>query len=150
MPVTIGILINPGVFSAEKPDAKPRSNRGSEYDTLSDRYARFLKQETLPEVGKSCNLTVNPNARAIGGISSGGIFAFTVARERPGLFRKVLSRVGSFANIRGGEVCPRDHPQGGQTADPNPPSGRLGRPGQPHGNRPLANQRMAAALKFAN
>ena len=31
---------------------------------------------------------------------------FTVAWQRPDAFRKVLSHVGSFANIRGGHVYP--------------------------------------------
>ena len=32
--------------------------------------------------------------------------AFTVAFERPDLFRKVLSHVGSFTDIRGGDHYP--------------------------------------------
>ena len=43
-----------------------------------------------------------PESRAIAGISSGGICAFTVAWERPDQFRKVLSWVGSFTNIAAG------------------------------------------------
>ncbi len=42
----------------------------------------------------------------IGGASSGGICAFNVAWHRPDAFRKVLSHVGSFADIRGGHVYP--------------------------------------------
>ena len=42
----------------------------------------------------------------IGGSSSGAIAAFTVAWERPNDFRKVLSNVGSFVNLRGGNVYP--------------------------------------------
>ena len=42
----------------------------------------------------------------IGGSSSGAIAAFTVAWERPNDFRKVLSNVGSFVNLRGGHVYP--------------------------------------------
>ena len=44
--------------------------------------------------------------RAIGGASSGGICAFTAAWERPDLFSKVLSHVGSFTNIRHGDQYP--------------------------------------------
>ena len=50
-----------------------------EYDTLSDQYARFLLEEILPEVGKKYKLTDDPDGRAICGISSGGICAWTVA-----------------------------------------------------------------------
>src|SRR5262249_49700589 len=106
MPVTIGIFINPGTVPPASPGAKGVSNRSFEYDTLSDQYARFLLDEILPEVGKQYKLTTNPDCRAIGGISSGGICAWTVAWERPDAFRKVLSHVGSFTNIRGGHVYP--------------------------------------------
>ncbi|MCY2993611.1 MAG: alpha/beta hydrolase-fold protein, partial [Planctomycetota bacterium] len=56
-------------------------------------------EEILPEVGKRYKLTEDPECRAICGISSGGICAFTVAWQRPDAFRKVLSHVGSFTNI---------------------------------------------------
>jgi enterochelin esterase-like enzyme len=106
MPVTIGIFINPGTFPPCDPDNKTVSNRSFEYDTLSDQYATFLEKEMLPQVGKDYKLRNEASARAIGGISSGGICAFTVAWQRPDLFSKVLSHVGSFANIRGGDVYP--------------------------------------------
>src|SRR5260221_2380421 len=106
MPVTIGIFINPGEVPAAEAGQKPSSNRSFEYDSLSDQYARFLLEEILPEVGKKYNLTKDPESRAICGISSGGICAWTAAWERPDAFRKVLSHVGSFTNIRGGHVYP--------------------------------------------
>jgi len=71
MPVTIAILIDPGVLKAPKPDQADRLNRSYEYDALSDRYARFLLDEILPEVAKHYNLSTNPNDRAISGGSSG-------------------------------------------------------------------------------
>ena len=150
MPVTIGIFINPGVVPASDPQAKPRRNRSFEYDSLSDLYARFLLEELLPAVGRDYNLTADPECRAIGGISSGGICAWTAAWERPDAFRKVLSHVGSFTNIRGGHVYPalirkterkpiRVFLQEGENDLDNL-----------HGSWPLANRQMAAALKFAN
>ncbi|HVQ28866.1 MAG TPA: alpha/beta hydrolase-fold protein [Vicinamibacteria bacterium] len=149
MPVTIGIFINPGHAGTELPaDPWRGSNRSYEYDSLSEQYARFLIDEMLPEVGKKYSLTTDPAARAIAGASSGGICAFTVAWERPDYFRKVLSHIGSFTNIRGGHVYPalvrkssvrpiRVFLQDGSNDLDNP-----------HGNWPLANQEMAAALKF--
>ena len=77
-----------------------------EYDTLSNQYANFLMDEMLPEVGKDWKLTEDPEERAICGISSGGICSWTVAWEKPDAFRKVVSHVGSFTNIRGGHVYP--------------------------------------------
>ena len=73
---------------------------------LSDRYARFLLDEILPEVAKHYNLSTNPNDRAISGGSSGGICSFTVAWTHPEAFRRVLSFIGSFADLRGGDIYP--------------------------------------------
>ncbi len=149
MPVTIGVFINPGHNGKYKPQSPWRvSNRSFEYDTLSDQYARFLLEEILPEVGKSYNLTDDPNLSAICGASSGGICSFTVAWERPDAFRKVLSTIGSFTNIRGGHAYPnfirktarkpiRVWLQDGRNDLDNL-----------HGNWPIANERMAAALKY--
>jgi enterochelin esterase family protein len=107
IPVMIGIFVNPGVFPG-KLDAKKKaaSNRSFEYDTMSPQYAEFLEKEILPEVGKKYKLRQDAASRGIGGASSGGICAFTVAWERPDLFSKVLSHVGSFTNIRGGDRYP--------------------------------------------
>jgi enterochelin esterase-like enzyme len=106
MPVTIGIFVNPGRFPPVAEGKDPISNRSFEYDTLSDQYARFLMEEILPAVGEKYRLASHPDCRAICGISSGGICSWTVAWERPDAFGKVLSHVGSFANIRGGHVYP--------------------------------------------
>lgn len=102
MPVTIGIFINPGVLPALSEDQQSRYNRSFEYDAVSDRYARFLIEEILPEVGKKYNLSSDPNDRGIAGSSSGGICAFTAAWFRPDQFRRVLSFIGSYTNLRGG------------------------------------------------
>ncbi len=104
MPVTIGILINPGMLPALKPDQKPRNNRSYEYDGIGDRYSRFLLDEIIPEVAKQYNLSTDPNDRAISGASSGGIVSFTVAWNHPEAFRRVLSYIGSFTRLRGGET----------------------------------------------
>jgi gluconolactonase len=103
MPVTIGIFIDPGVLPAASPTQMARYNRSYEYDGLGDRNARFLIEEILPEVGKQYKLSSDPNDRAISGSSSGGIAAFTAAWERPDAFRRVLSFIGSYTNLRGGD-----------------------------------------------
>jgi enterochelin esterase family protein len=149
MPATIGIFINPGVFPAKEEGKKPVSNRSFEYDTPSDQYARFLLEEILPEVGKTYKLTDDPEKRAIGGLSSGAICAWTVAWQRPDAFRKVLSHIGSYTNIRGGHIYPaliRKTPKKPIRIFIQDGSGDLD---NAHGNWPLANQDMAAALKFA-
>ena len=105
IPVMIGIFINPGTF-AGKDAKKGGSNRSFEYDTLSPQYVEFLEKEILPEVGKKYKLRQDAAGRGICGASSGGICAFTAAWERPDLFSKVLSHIGSFTNIRGGDAYP--------------------------------------------
>jgi len=106
MPVTIGLFVNPGEVPPAEPGQKARSNRSYEYDSLGDLYTHFLVEELLPIVEKKYKITTDPDGRAIGGISSGAICAWTVAWERPDLFHKVLSHVGSFTNIRDGNNYP--------------------------------------------
>lgn len=103
MPVTIAVMVNPGVLPAGRTNAHPRYNRSFEYDAVSDQYASFLVDELLPEVSKSYNISKEAKDRAICGSSSGGICAFVAAWHRPDQFQKVLSFVGSFVNLRGGQ-----------------------------------------------
>ncbi len=118
IPPLAAIFIDPGHEGADVPGEKPgwqpaANNRSLEYDTLSPEYAKFLEESILPLAesderlkAAGVRLTTDPAMRGICGISSGGICAFTVAFERPDLFRKVLSHVGSFADIRGGDHYP--------------------------------------------
>ncbi len=106
MPVTIAIMINPGVVPAESPNALPRFNRSYEYDDPTDKYDRFLLEEILPEIGKRYNLSGSANDRALCGASSGGICSFTAAWQRPEAFSRVISFIGSFTNLRGGHIYP--------------------------------------------
>jgi enterochelin esterase-like enzyme len=150
MPITICLFINPGSCPGQSvPDYLPDQPRQIEYDTLSDRYADFLLKEIMVEVRRDYNLTDDPNLRAIGGASSGAICAWTVAWERPDSFRKILSIVGSFADIRGGH----NYPSLIRKTRPKPiriflQSGANDLDWE-FGNWPLANKQMAAALKFA-
>ncbi|MCA9177145.1 MAG: esterase family protein [Planctomycetales bacterium] len=150
---TVGLFVDPGFKRdalPDKPGWRPRpENRSFEYDTLSDQYARMLLEELIPEISKTVKVTSDPDRRAICGISSGGICAWTVAWQRPDAFRRVLSHVGSFTNIRGGHVYPaliRKTPPKPIRVFLQDGSGDLD---NEHGNWPLANQQMAAALKFA-
>ena len=106
MPVTIGIFVDPGVLPARGESEQARYDRSFEYDALGDRYARFLIEELLPEVGRTYALSADPSLRAIGGSSSGGICAFTAAWNRPDAFRRVLSFIGSYTGLRGGDAYP--------------------------------------------
>ena len=64
----------------------------------------MIVDELLPALYKDYNISKDPERHGIGGASSGAIAAFTVAWERPEHFRKVLSIVGSFTNLRGGHA----------------------------------------------
>jgi enterochelin esterase family protein len=150
LPPIVGVFINPGHDPGKGEPKNPWkvSNRSLEYDSLGDRYATFLIQEILPEVRKRWPFSDDPEMRAICGASSGGICSFTVAWERPDEFRKVLSTIGSFVNLRGGDAYPylirktekkplRIFLQDGANDLDNS-----------FGNWPLANQKMAASLRY--
>ena len=111
IPVMIGVFINPG-RTPEQPEPTPQewgdrtTNRPTEYNTPDDKYARVVTEELLPVLNKDYSISKDPEMRGIGGSSSGAIAAFAVAWERPNEFRKVLSNVGSFVDLRGGYVYP--------------------------------------------
>ncbi|HKQ92032.1 MAG TPA: alpha/beta hydrolase-fold protein [Blastocatellia bacterium] len=111
IPVMIGVFINPG-RTPEQPEPNLQewgdrtTNRRTEYNSLDDKYARVITEELMPALYKEYNISKDPEMHGIGGSSSGAIAAFTVAWERPDHFRKVLSNVGSFVNLRGGHVYP--------------------------------------------
>jgi gluconolactonase len=114
LPVIVGVFVTPGVVNALEPAAGlSRYNRSLEYDGLGDAYARLILDEVLPEVerrvtadGRPVHLSHSGNDRAIGGSSSGAIAAFTAAWEHPEAFSRVLSAIGTYVGLRGGEVYP--------------------------------------------
>jgi enterochelin esterase-like enzyme/sugar lactone lactonase YvrE len=151
MPVTVGIFINPGMIPATLPGAASRSVRSYEYDSMGPQFSKFLAEEILPEIRKQVNLRTDPAGWAVCGVSSSAIAAFTAAWERPDVFGNVISHIGSFKNIRGGFAYPamirssREAPkpiriwmQEGESDLDNM-----------HGHWPLANEDMAAALRWA-
>jgi len=151
LPVIVGLFVNPGEYPGRPvPDYLPDRPRQVEYDTLSDAYARLLLEEIIPAVHKEVNITDDPNRRAIGGSSSGAICAWTVAWEHPDAFRKVLSFVGSFEDIRGGH----NYPSLIRKTNPRKPIRIFLQSGAndlnwEFGHWPLANRQMAAALEWA-
>ena len=94
----------------EQPEPTPAdwgdrsTNRPAEYNSLDDKYARVIVDELMPALYKEYNISKDPDHHGIGGASSGAIAAFTVAWQRPAAFHKVLSIVGSFVNLRGGDA----------------------------------------------
>ncbi len=111
LPVMIGVFINPGRRPDQpEPNASEwgdhTTNRPTEYNSLDDKYARVIVDELMPVLYKEYNISRDPEQHGIGGSSSGAIAAFTVAWRRPNEFRKVLSNVGSFVDLRGGNAYP--------------------------------------------
>ena len=113
LPVIVWVFTMPGVVTmpegtpfyqavqrAAKADtqaARTNALRGVEYETVSDRYARFLRDELLPEVQSKYNIRKDGYSRAIGGLSSGAQGAFTAAWEQPDQFSRVLVWVTPFS-----------------------------------------------------
>jgi len=150
MPVTIGVFIDPGRSLKQKPEDNKTPNRSFEYDSLGDAYVGFVLDEILPQVRQRYSLTWSdkPEDHAIAGGSSGGICAFNAAWERPDQFRKVLTWVGSFVNLRGGHVYPaiiRETERKPLRVYLLDGSNDLD---NPYGNWPIANKNMAASLKY--
>ncbi len=150
IPPMVHVMIAPGT----SPDG--RAMRSIEYDTMSDRYARFLMEEVLPEVVKSYKLRPDGYSRAIAGESSGGICAFNVAWRMPDKFSRVQSGVGSFTSIQwhpeekldGGNVFPfmvRKQPKRNIRMWMSDGSDDLE---NTHGSWPMQNIQMANSLKL--
>lgn len=83
------------------------SERGLEYDTMSDRLARFIHDEVLPAVVNNAEikatyphfaLTENPWGRGVMGCSSGGAAALTMGWFRPDWFRRIIAYSGTFVD----------------------------------------------------
>jgi enterochelin esterase-like enzyme len=104
IPPMVHVLIAPGMSKDNRP------MRAIEYDTVTDRYAKFLMEEVLPEVEKHYKLRPDGYSRAIGGASSGAICAFNVAWFMPEKFARVHSTIGSYTSI---QWHPEDHLEGG-------------------------------------
>ena len=98
IPVIIQVFIAPGLIAPGTPQEKRM--RGIEYDTVSDRYPHFLRDEILPQVYAKYNVRRDGYSHAIAGNSSGGISSFNAAWWMNDLFTRVLMRIASFANLQ--------------------------------------------------
>jgi len=95
IPPMVHVLIQPGTGGQEAP-----AMRSIEYDTVSDRYARYVLEEVLPDVEKTFKLRHDAYSRAIAGASSGAICALNAAWYYPDQFSRVLSHIGSYSAIQ--------------------------------------------------
>jgi predicted alpha/beta superfamily hydrolase len=151
------------------------SEGGLEYDTMSDRLARFINDEVSPAVLKNAEIkaaypriafTDDPWGRAVMGCSSGGAAAMTMGWFRPDLFHRLIAYSGTFVDQQDDDAPEeRKYPLGAweyhsgmkllQSGETKPlrifthVSERDLRPNDPeetHHNWVMAGQRMAAAL----
>jgi enterochelin esterase-like enzyme len=99
LPAFIAIAVQNGGNDGKK------SERGLEYDTMSDRLARFINDEVLPAVLSNAAITTayphiaitdDPWGRAVMGCSSGGAAALSMGWFRPDLFRRIIAYSGTF------------------------------------------------------
>ncbi len=172
IPVMIAVFINPGditdspntptynfvkAYADKWQRTLKDSMRSTLYDTVSDRYAHFLRDEILPDVAARYNLRKDSYSHAITGLSSGGICSFNAAWQMPDEFSRIITWIGTFVGIQWKE-------------DPNVPDGGQDYPEKVlrepkrnlrvwlqdgaedmemrYGSWPLSNIRMANALKF--
>jgi gluconolactonase len=106
LPPLIGIFVDPGTLPTVSDQAQNRVERIFEYDSLSDRYSRFLLEELIPEVEKKYNLSKDPGDRALGGLSTGAVGAFVTAWNRSDQFHRVLSFIGTYVAMKGADALP--------------------------------------------
>ena len=94
VPAVVAISIGNGSGDAQG------SERGLEYDTMSEAYAEFVEKEVLPRVEAEAHvkLTKDPEGRATMGNSSGGACALIMAWYHPELYHRVLTYSGTFVN----------------------------------------------------
>ena len=173
IPMLIAVFVNPGDISGAPGSPTYQfvaaygkkwnrtlgdSMRSTEYDTVSDRYGRFLRDELLPEVAKQYKLRTDTYSRAITGLSSGGICSFNAAWSMPDQFSRVITWIGSFTAIQwhedpavadGGQDYPEKvlrEPHRNLRVWMQDGSGD--QENDRYGSWPLANIRMANALKL--
>ena len=115
IPVMICVFINPGdiegspgtltynfvkAYSDKWKRNMKDSMRSTLYDTVSDRYAHYLRDEILSDVSAQYNIRKDAYSRAITGLSSGGICSFNAAWQMPDQFSRVITWIGSFTAIQ--------------------------------------------------
>ena len=104
IPPMVHVMISPAIGRDK------RSLRSIQYDTVSDRFGRFLLEEVLPEVEKIYKLRPDGYSRAIAGESSGAICALNAAWYFTDKFTRVHSTIGSYTSI---QWRPDEHMDGG-------------------------------------
>ncbi len=97
VPYMICVFANPGTL---KGSASHDALRSVLYDTVSDRYPRFLRDELLAEVSQRYSIRKDGYSHAIVGFSSGGNGSFNAAWQLPETFSRVVSGIGSYTSLQ--------------------------------------------------
>lgn len=101
--------------------AGPQRQRSYEYDTLSDRQARFIQEEVMPAVLANPEIraayprlrfTDDPEGRAAIGCSSGASSALIMGWFHPEWFRRIVGYSGTFTTNQGNYAERAQYPQG--------------------------------------
>ena len=162
------------IFVANGGGDSKGSERGLEYDTVSDRYASFIQTEVLPAVlavpaiktaYPKLAFTADPDGRGTYGCSSGGEAAFTAGWFHPEWFHRIITYSGTFVDLQDDDAPEeKTYPLGSWEYHANLIPGNPAKPlrvflavsemdnhymdaESTHFNWLLANQHMAAALK---
>lgn len=150
-----------GLFIANGGDGRP-SERSLEYDTVSGKYGEYIEKVIVPLAEKAANVkfTRDGNGRGVIGQSSGSAAALAMAWFHNDLYTRVISYSGTFVNIQNSDQHPRGAWEYHATLIPDTPKKNLriwlhvsdrdnsfGLPEESYRNWPLANNRMAAALR---
>ena len=113
MPVTIGVFVTSGTVVKPGTNQPVRFNRSYQFDSVNDTFVRYFTEEVLPAViqhqtpdGNPIRISSDPNDRMIYGGSSGGVCAWTAAWQRPDIFRRVFTAIGTYVGMRGADTYP--------------------------------------------
>jgi iron(III)-enterobactin esterase len=162
------------IFIANGGNDSIGSERGLEYDTMSEKYQQFIDAEVLPAITKNSGVkgaypnlkfTSNPEGRAAYGCSSGGAAALTMGWFGGDTYRRIVTYSGTFVDQQNPKApTEAQYPNGAWEYTDQLILGSAPKPlrvflevgehdngytnsEDSHHNWVMANQRVAAALK---
>jgi enterochelin esterase family protein len=106
VPVMLAVFVNNGGNDGQD------SERGLEYDTMSDRYSRFIDTNVLPAARldpgirtdySNLRFSDDPDGRSSYGCSSGGAAALTQGWFTPDRYRRIVTYSGTFVDQQDGQ-----------------------------------------------
>jgi iron(III)-enterobactin esterase len=107
IPVMLAVFVNNGGGDLQG------SERSLEYDTMSERYSRFVDTNVLPAAQMNAGITADypnlkftddPDGRLTYGCSSGGAAALTQGWFTPNKYRRIVTYSGTFVHQQDGKA----------------------------------------------